>query len=154
MIVKNPFILAARFQTGASAEAAVDTVSSLLQSAQKETDALFASQNGIAESCQVAEIFARYGFHNDCGWRQETPLYVNDEAVQWRLPDGMNTSEAEQLLTSLGAVTIYQEESFEDEMLRSVPHPSALFLSEIEELPDFEEDDAQWGDSCEKKILH
>jgi hypothetical protein len=154
MMMRTPFRLAARFKDVFTATCARKTISDSLTAAEKEVSDLFEKKGGIADSSDIYIIYSRYGFRNDCGWRQETPLSQEDSIIYWEIPDGMMVDEAEQLLLAFGALSVHREDIFDDELLRRVPHPAALFLSEIEDIRDFDEDDLCFSESCEKKILH
>lgn len=154
MIMKTPFRLAARFKDSFTAACARKAISDSLAAAEKEVSDLFKKKDGVADSSDIYAIYARYGFQNDCGWRQQTPLIQEEVMIFWEIPDGMLVEEAEQLLSAFGAFSVRREDVFDNELLRRVPHPAALFLSEIEDVRDFDEDDLFFGESCEKKILH
>ena len=146
--------LAARFKNNSAADRAHQAVNDTLATAQKEVAALFAQQGGVADASDVAAIYVKYGFRNDCGWQQDTPIWVEEATLYWEIPDGMHLDEAEQLLLAFGAISIKQESAFEDDLMRIVPHPAALFLSELEDMPDFDDDEPSCFESCDKKTIH
>ena len=146
--------LIARFKNNAEAENALKAVNDTLSAADKEVAAVFERQNGIAYASDVASVYVRHGFRNDCGWQQTTPIFVEESTLRWEIPDGMHLEDAEQLLQALGAISVREEETFDDDLLRRVPHPAALFLSEIEDMQDFDEDDVPCLEGFDKKTLH
>lgn len=154
MMMKTPSRLAARFKNNHTAESVQIAVSSTLSAAQNDVAALFDRGGGIAESYEVSAIYTRYGFHNDCGWQQTTPIFVEGATLFWEIPDGMLIDEAEHLLAAFGALSIRTEDRFDEDLLQNIPHPAALFLSEIEDLQEFDEDDASRLEGWNKKTIH
>jgi hypothetical protein len=157
MTIKTPLMIEARFNSVSSAEHARETLSAALNSAEKEATAVFETQGGIAESSDIAAVYARYGFINDCGWQQLRPLALEDTALVWEIPEGMVIEEAEQWLSTLGAISIHPKDpTFDEDVLCRIPHPAALFLAEIDEMQDFDDEEQQSlrGEGCEKKTIH
>jgi hypothetical protein len=145
----------ARFTNSDRADAAKEAVTRILNDAKKEVDALFALQDGLADMSDVSRIYARYGFVNESGWEQTRPLQCRKDELLWELPEGMRADEAEGLLAAFGAVSVNIEDPFDDELLRQVPHPAALILSETEDDPEDLDDLELVGIALyEKKILH
>ena len=154
MMIKPPAKITARFKDNKVAEFVQKAVSDTLSSAEKDVTALFERGGGIAESHEVSAIYRRYGFHNDCGWQQTMPIFVEGSYLFWELPEGMPAEEAEQLLVALGALSVRREDDFEEDLLKNVPHPAALFLSELEDLQDFDDDESTFVEGCDKKTIH
>jgi hypothetical protein len=144
----------AQFSDELLAETVCDAVNAALSDAAREVDALFAAQNGVADIGDVSQIYLRHGFHNDSGWQQYRPLSLDNDCIIWEIPEGMNVQEAEQLLSAFGAISLMVEDETEDDLIRQVPHPAALFLSEFDDSLDSEEDEHSPGHTEEKKTLH
>jgi hypothetical protein len=156
MTMKIPLRIEARFNSVSTAENARKAISDALNAAEKEASLLFERQGGMAESRDIAAIYAGFGFKNDCGWQQARPLFLKDATLLWEIPEGMSEEEAEQWLSAYGALSIDREVPVEDDdLMYLVPHPAALFLAEIDETQDFEDDDqALRGEGLEKKTIH
>jgi hypothetical protein len=127
----------ARFADARKARTARSTLNTTLDDLEREVSELFESLGGVVEGEQVARIYARAGLHNDVGWRQERPIIVRGEELQWELPEGAEIDDAENLLVSLGAlsVVIHRPASFE-EAWRVAPHPFPIELPFDEDSPD------------------
>jgi hypothetical protein len=154
MMMKPPSRLEARFKNNPAAEFVKKAVTDTLSSAEKEVTALFERGGGVADSHEVSAVYKRYGFYNDCGWQQSRPIFVEGSTLFWEIPDGMLMEEAEQLLVALGALSVRREDYLDEDLLKNVPHPAALFLSELEELQDFDDDDIVGMEGCDKKTIH
>jgi hypothetical protein len=153
-VQRTPFRLIADFQDVSQAETVRDAVNEALYNAAREVDKLYKNQNGVADISDITGIYNRYGFRNDSGWQQLRPLKSDQQTVIWDVPEGMLVHEAEQLLTVLGAVSLSIESDEDDDLLRQAPHPAALFLSELDDIVDIDEDDFFAVYAEEKKILH
>ena len=153
-VQRTQFRITAQYQGVAQAQTVRDAINEALYNAAREVDKLFTKQNGKADIADVSKIYDRYGFRNDSGWQQIVPLEAVDKIVTWDIPEGMLIHEAEQLLTVLGAETITIEGEKDDELLRQVPHPAALFLSELDETIELDEEELLGVLTEEKKILH
>ena len=138
------------------AEAASAVISKTLDHAEREVQALFNRRNGVAEAAEVGRIYERHGFTNDSGWHQERPLSHAGEELLWEIPEGMDVAEAQNLLVSLGALSVTIDEETNDDVLTAIPHPAAVFLAEMEN--DFIDidDEERLLPYCqsEKKLLH
>lgn len=153
-VQRTQFRLTAQYQDITQAQTVRDAINEALYNAAREVDKLFSKQNGTAEIADVSRIYDRYGFRNDSGWQQLVPLETDEKVVTWDIPEGMLIHEAEQLLTVLGAETITLESEKDDELLRQVPHPAALFLSELDDAIELDEEEILGVLVEEKKILH
>ncbi len=146
----------ATFSDAVQAKLAKSTIDEMLDSAERETDELFEKQNGVAEIEDVANIYSRYGFRNDCGWTHEHPLIANGENVLWAMPDGMFWEDAQTLLLALGAELIavqpeieqYPTLPFENPELDTPADDGDVDFAEIDE------EDTMIISLPEKKILH
>lgn len=145
--------MVAQFDDSVRADNARSTVEGMLVSAQVEADALFDKQGGVADATDLAEIYARFGFRNDTGWRHERPVVAIGEEVFWELPEGMILEEAHLLLLALGAKAIAIQA--EDEIWRHSLHPLAYIgFDDEEDFYDLDEDEIAHGGSPDKKTLH
>lgn len=151
---KSPFRIVAQFPDDVLAETVCEAINEALSNAAREVDALFERQNGVANIAEVSEIYLRYGFHNDSGWQQYRPLTAENDFLFWEVPEGMKLEEAEQLIAAFGAVSLMVENDADDALLREVPHPAALFLSEIDDAFDTDDDDPIILHSEKKKTFH
>ncbi|MCP4676513.1 MAG: hypothetical protein GY854_13565 [Deltaproteobacteria bacterium] len=147
--------LIASFDDPLRAETARETIENMLVQAGKEVDDLFERQGGIADISDVTEIYIRYGFYNDIGWKHETPLVAVGNELLWELPEGLVIEEAQMVLLALGAQTTTLQIEEGRELWREALHPSTRFLLEGESiLADIEEEEQIAPFSIAKKILH
>ena len=145
----------ASFDNPLRAESARQTIENMLVQAGREVDDLFERQGGIANITDVADIYIRYGFYNDIGWKHETPLVAVGNELVWELPEGLVIEEAQLVLLALGAQTATLQLEEDEELWREALHPSTRFLSEGEGiLADIEEEEQIAPISVVKKILH
>lgn len=152
---KSPYRIVARFIDAEHADIARQEVNAVLRDAQGEIDDMFHRQEGIAQVCDVNTIYARYGFRNESGWQQTRTIRTTDDELIWELPDGMFVEDAQGLLAAYGALTITVDSTADDNLIQSVPHPAALYLSESDEdFEEIEDDDLTSFIALEKKILH
>ncbi len=149
---KSSVHLVARFMDVTQSESTKDAISQTLAHAEEEVQALFAQQDGLAESLDVGKIYQRHGFTNNSGWQQERPLFTIAEELFWEIPDGMDLTEAKNFLISFGAVSVMV--SGAEEELPVIPHPAAMFLAEMDD--DFIDIDADllFSHPQDKKLLH
>lgn len=151
--------IVANFSDPSTAKQACDRIRALLEEAKRETDELFVRQNGFAESGDVADIYARYGFRNDVGWHQERSLVAEGDVLLWETPSGLRLEEAQTVLLAFGAQAVAAQALDDDEPWRFSSHPMAMPLSDedIELLDSFidEEDDGGIVEIVtSKKLLH
>ena len=145
--------IVAQFNDSVRADNARSTIEGMLVSAQVEADALFDRQGGVADATELAEIYAKFGFRNDTGWRHEKPVVSIGEEVYWELPEGIVLEEAHLLLLALGAKAVAVQA--EDEQWRQSLHPFAYVgVDDDRDLYDFEEDEIPYSDTPAKKTLH
>ncbi len=148
-------MIVARFADSLRAESASSTIEEMLLSAASEVDALFERQGGVADIADVSDIYTRYGFRNDVGWRHEIPIITEENEVFWELPEGLVVEEAQILLLALGAQAIAVQHADEEEMWRhSFPPGAMLMLDEDADSGDSEEDEQPRPPLAQKKILH
>ncbi|MCP4606967.1 MAG: hypothetical protein GY847_41725 [Proteobacteria bacterium] len=145
-----------RFADPVGAETARSTIEEMLNCAEKEVDELFVRQGGIAEVADISNIYARFGFQNDIGWRHETPIISSGDELIWELPEGLILEEAQVLLLALGAQAIAVQVNEEEEQWRQALHPIAmLFLEEDRDFLEHEDEESiRPSSSIIKKILH
>ncbi len=145
----------ASFDTSRQAESARQTIENMLAQAGTEVDDLFERQGGVADIADVADIYVRYGFFNDTGWKHETPLIAVGNELVWELPEGLVIEEAQIVLLALGAQTASLQLEEDEELWREALHPSTRFLLEDESiLADIEEEEQVAPVFIAKKILH
>ena len=145
--------IVAQFNDSVKADNARSTIEGMLVSAQVEADALFDRQDGVADALDIAEIYARFGFRNDTGWRHDRPVVAIGEEIFWELPEGMVLEEAHLLLLALGAEAIAVQS--EDELWKHTLHPLACLAWDDErDIYDFDDDDLPYGGAPDKKTLH
>jgi hypothetical protein len=153
---KSSLHIVARFVDVTQAEAARAVISKTLDHAEREVQTLFNRRDGVADAAEIGRIYERHGFANDSGWCQERPLSRAGEELLWEIPEGMDTGEAQDLLVSLGALSVTIGEETEDDILNVVPHPAAVFLTEMEDdFIDIEDEECLLPYcQAEKKLLH
>jgi hypothetical protein len=151
---KCPSRIVAQFRDETQAETVCEAINDAVFSAAREVDTLFEAQGGVANIADVARIYQRYGFRNESGWQQYSPVLTDGQMVVWEIPEGMDIHEAEQLIAAFGAISLSIENDGDDELLRQVPHPAALFLSELDETYELEEEEHHTAHVEEKKTLH
>ncbi len=159
IMMKRPRMISARYNTISTAEKALKALTETLSAAEKEATLLFERQGGMAESRDIAAIYTKFGFLNDCGWQQTRPIVLRDTTLFWELPEGMVEEEAAEWLTAFGPISIDRDAlSDEEDLLGLVPHPAALFLSELDEMQDFDDDEqpsrGEGSEGLEKKTIH
>ena len=118
----SPVILA-RFEDAIQAEVAKSTIDEMLSAADSEVAELLKRQGGVAKIEDVTEIYARYGFHNDCGWKNDCSMDSNGQDLIWEIPDGMLIEDAELLLRALGAQFVAVEPQNDNLFWPYGPHP-------------------------------
>lgn len=150
---ENTITIVAQFKDPVRADNARSTIEGMLVSAQVEADALFERQGGVADATDLAEIYARFGFRNDTGWRHERPVVAIGEEIFWELPEGLVLEEAHILLLALGAKAIAVQT--EDEQWRQSLHPLAYVgWDEERDFYDADDEELPYIGAPAKKTLH
>jgi len=148
-------MILARFSDAMQAEVAKSTIEEMLASAKGEVTELLERQNGVAEMIDLAEIYSRYGFRNDCGWSYDRAIVANGQDIVWEVPEGMFVEDAQLLLLALGAQFVAVQPDGDQELWAQGPHPAALMLlAEELDLPDLDDDEPSHSAMPEKKVLH
>ena len=152
---EKPAFILARFSDAMQAEVAKSTIEEMLASADEEVAKLLSAQGGIAEMADVTRIYARYGFKNDAGWKNEDGLNASGQDIIWAMPEGMFANDAEILLMALGAQFVAVEPDIEPAFWPNGPHPEEYLrlTGEIDWI-DSDEEELQLPALPEKKILH
>ena len=113
------------FESEDDAQAAAASVNAALEEAAEAADELIARQGGVADAVDIDRIYARFGMRNDVGWRQEEPVFAEEEDLFWQLAAGARIEDAEQLLLSHGATEVMTS-ARGDEAWQAAPHPLAV----------------------------
>jgi len=149
-------VLVSTFNGPVEATTARKTLRATLDDLAGEVRELFSTQGGIVDCEQIAKIYARAGLHNDVGWQQDKPLTVKGAELIWELPEGAHAEDAENLLVSLGAISVVAHlTSADDEDWRSAPAPFPIpdgFLEDEYEGAEPDEDYAT--QNVPKRTLH
>ncbi len=147
--------IVARFADPVRAEVAKSTIEEMLKNAEVEVDALFEKQGGIADIADVADIYTRFGFHNDIGWKYEIPIALLEEEIIWELPEGLIPEEAQILLLALGAEAISVQTDDENEQWRQARHPGAmLILEDDHDFWEYDDEESTRPSLSIKRTLH
>jgi hypothetical protein len=149
-------VVLARFGSPIAAEAARETLESLIETAAAEVAALFEARGGQADAADVAAIYARHGLGEAVGWEIEHPISSRGADLAWTLAPGADADDAEDLLRQLGALNVASQElRGEDEEWRAAPHPMVLPVPDEELDPfDADDDDPHAPDSPRNRTLH
>jgi hypothetical protein len=151
-------VMVARFAGPLEAATARSTLEATLDELASEVDELFELSGGVVEVEQVQRIYARSGLRNEVGWHQDRPIRVKGAELIWELPEGADIEDAENLLVSIGALSVVAHRAAGvGEEWRMAPHPFPIELPVDDDDPersDQDQDDGYPTLVIPKRTLH
>jgi hypothetical protein len=151
-------VLVARFAGPIEAATARSTLRATLDDLAREVAELFRESGGVVAVEQVERIYSRSGLRNDVGWQQDRPIKARGAELIWELPDGVDIEDAENLLVSLGALSVvaHRAASFDEEWrMAPVPFPIDLPIDDDDlEHPEQDAEDGYPTMVIPKRTLH
>jgi hypothetical protein len=151
---KKLTLLVAQFSTPYDAKLCKDTLSAIFEKINYQTDQIFKAQQGEASLDDISHIYAQYGFINETGWEQNTPIIQEDVSIIWVLPAGAHIEDAEDLLESMKPlkIEIHRREGIKEEW-QMYPYPAVMPIPDEDELPLINSDEPFFLNPF-KRILH
>lgn len=151
-------VLVSAFAGPVEATTARSTLRATLADLAAEVGELFRAQGGIVDGEQVSRIYARVGLRNDMGWQQQRPVTTKGAELIWELPEGAYVEDAENLLVSLGALSVVAHHpAYDDDAWRAAPAPFPLggpLPDDEPEQADADEDESYPTQAIPKRNLH